>query len=70
MVCLCGLKNGTKYYTAQVDENDCGLAALIYDPKNTMALITCWPIFDSLPKTTADGTTVLGLVKAAKSLKF
>ncbi|MBU7002300.1 peptide cleavage/export ABC transporter [Pediococcus pentosaceus] len=58
-----------KYYTAQVDENDCGLAALnmilkYYGSDYMLAHLR------QLAKTTADGTTVLGLVKAAKHLNL
>lgn len=58
-----------KYYTTQVDENNCGLAALnmilkYYGSDYMLVHLR------QLAKTTADGTTVLELVKAAKHLNL
>ncbi len=58
-----------KFYTAQVDENDCGVAALnmvlkYYGSNYTLAHLR------NLAKTTNDGTTALGIVEAAKHLNL
>lgn len=57
------------YYTPQVDERDCGVAALdmilkYYHSDYSLAHLR------QLAKTNLDGTTALGLVKAAQKLNF
>lgn len=56
-------------YIAQVDENDCGVAALAmilknYGSKYSIARLR------NIAKTNKEGTTALGLVKAAQKLHF
>ena len=56
-------------YVAQVDERDCGLAALdmvlaAYHSRLSLAHLR------QLAKTDAEGTTALGLIKAAEKLGF
>ncbi len=58
-----------KYYTAQVDEMDCGVACLsmilkCYGTKVSLARLR------DLAKTDLEGTTALGLVKAAQKLSL
>ncbi|GAA2962756.1 peptide cleavage/export ABC transporter [Ligilactobacillus murinus] len=58
-----------KYYTAQVDEMDCGVACLsmilkCYGTKVSLARLR------DLAKTDLEGTTALGLVKAAQKFKL
>ena len=58
-----------QYYTSQVDERDCGVAALnmimkYYHSDYSLARLR------QLAKTDLEGTTALGLVKAAEALGF
>ncbi|GAB7391701.1 hypothetical protein LGFR6_23240 [Lactococcus garvieae] len=58
-----------KYYTSQVDERDCGCAALsmvlkTYGTEQSLASIRL------LAGTTIEGTSALGIKKAAEHLKF
>lgn len=58
-----------KYYTSQVDERDCGCAALsmilkTYGTEQSLAYIRL------LAGTTIEGTTALGIKKAAEKLNF
>lgn len=58
-----------KYYVPQVDQRDCGVAALatvfkFYNSTYPLAYLR------NLAKTNKDGTTCLGLVKAAEKLNF
>ncbi|MRG75770.1 hypothetical protein GIX79_08435 [Lactobacillus reuteri] len=61
--------NFRRHYINQVDEADCGVAALAmilhnYGSKISLATLR------KFTKTTTDGTTALGIVKAAKKLKM
>lgn len=61
------VKRYQRYYTAQVDERDCGVAALnmvlkYYHSDYSLAYLR------KLAKTNAEGTTALGIVKAAEAL--
>lgn len=55
-----------KYYTSQMDEEDCGVAALAMILKNYGSIIPLAKL-RSLAKTTVEGTTIYGIVKAAKA---
>lgn len=57
------------HYVAQIDERDCGVAALSmllrnYGQENSLASLR------DLAKTSLEGTTALGIVKAASTLNF
>ena len=61
--------NFRRHYINQVDEADCGVAALAmilhnYGSKISLATLR------KFTKTTTDGTTALGIVNAAKKLKM
>jgi competence factor transporting protein len=58
-----------KYYVPQVDLRDCGVAALSMLLKHHGTDISLARLRE-LAKTTAEGTSALGLVEAAKKLKF
>lgn len=58
-----------KYYTAQVDESDCGVAALsmvlkYYKSKIPIARLR------TLAKTSKEGTSIYGIIQAAKAYKL
>ncbi|MBB1078410.1 peptide cleavage/export ABC transporter [Limosilactobacillus sp. STM2_1] len=55
------------YYVAQVDETDCGVASLAMILRNYGSVYPLAKLRD-LARTTKQGTTALGLVKAAKKL--
>lgn len=54
-----------KYYTVQMDEEDCGVAALSMVLKNFGTNVSIAKLRTST-KTTIDGTTIYGIVQAAK----
>lgn len=58
-----------KYYTSQIDENDCGIACLAmilktYNSSFSLAYLR------NLAKTEKDGTSIFGLIKAAEKVNF
>ncbi|MDY3299358.1 MAG: peptide cleavage/export ABC transporter [Limosilactobacillus reuteri] len=61
------MKINYPYYVAQVDEADCGVAALAMILRNFGSVYPIAKLRD-LARTTKQGTTALGLVKAAKHL--
>ncbi|WP_270246049.1 cysteine peptidase family C39 domain-containing protein, partial [Lactiplantibacillus plantarum] len=56
-------------YVAQVDEMDCGVAALAMILKN-YGSTTSLAYLRNIAKTSLEGTTALGLVKTAEKLGF
>ncbi|WP_075887919.1 cysteine peptidase family C39 domain-containing protein [Companilactobacillus crustorum] len=59
----------TRFYTSQIDEKDCGIAALnmilkFYNSNYNLAHLR------QLARTSRNGTTALGIVKAAQKLGF
>lgn len=61
------MKINYPYYVAQVDEADCGVASLAMILRNFGSVYPIAKLRD-LARTTKQGTTALGLVKAAKHL--
>lgn len=61
--------NAKKIYTSQVDERDCGVAALSMILKNYGSSYSIAHL-RNLAKTDKEGTTALGLVKTAQILNF
>ncbi len=58
-----------RIYIPQVDENDCGVAALAMVLKNYGSQFSLARL-RNLARTDVEGTTALGLVKTAQSLDF
>lgn len=58
-----------KSYTSQVDENDCGVAALASIAKYYGSHYSI-SHFRQLANTTREGTTALGIINAANALGF
>ena len=61
--------NGRYKYTPQVDMRDCGVAALATVAKHFGSVFSIAHLRE-LAKTDREGTTALGLVKAAEALNF
>ena len=58
-----------KHYTPQIDESDCGVAALSMILKNYGSNVSI-SYLRNIAKTNKEGTTALGIIKTAEKLKF
>lgn len=58
-----------KYYVAQLDESDCGVAALAMILRNYKSIYSLAKL-RSLARTTKQGTTAFGLVQASKKVRL
>lgn len=58
-----------RYYTSQLDEMDCGVACLAMILKQYGSRVSL-AYLRNLAKTDLEGTTALGLVRAAQALNF
>lgn len=59
----------SKYYVRQIDEADCGAAALATIPRCFGSNVSL-PIIREVAQTDKSGTTALGLLKAAEKFKL